>query len=351
MNACSRDRAGVQPGAVGSRMGRGWPRVHEIAKEDCVRDPRYIEPGSLVEITTTCIQNRFLLRPSTKLNEIFVGVLGKAQEEYDLDIVGVSALSSHYHLLAIPEDQEQLSQFMCFVNGNLSKEVGRLHDWQGKLWSDRYHAIPVDADEAMQVKRLRYLLSQGVKEGLVERPEHWPGINCAQALCEGRPLVGTWYDRTSLYAHREVLQEDVTDEDFAEEVRLWFSPLPCWEKYSPERHCREVHHLVEDIVISTSRDRQSKGTSVLGADAVLRQDPHHRPTNVVTSPRPRFHASTVDAYRILYKAFSVIFAGYRIAAERLRAGNLKVAFPEGTFPCALPFVPIAKRPKPRGDPK
>ena len=72
-----------------------------------MRNPRYIEPGSLVEVTTTCIQNRYLLRPSPELNKIFVGVLGKAQELYDLDVVTVSAMSSHYHMLVVPEDQEQ----------------------------------------------------------------------------------------------------------------------------------------------------------------------------------------------------------------------------------------------------
>ena len=79
-----------------------------------MRDVRYIDPGSLVEVTTVCCQNRFLLRPSPELNKVFVGVWGKAQEEYGMDVVGVSALSSHYHALLIPEDQQHLSDFMCF---------------------------------------------------------------------------------------------------------------------------------------------------------------------------------------------------------------------------------------------
>jgi hypothetical protein len=310
-----------------------------------MRDPRYIDPGSLVEVTMTCFQNRFLLRPSPELNKIFVGVLGKAQEEHDMDVVGVSALSSHYHMLLIPEDQEHLSDFMRYVNGNLSKEVRRLHDWKG-IWDDRFHQIQVDKDERVQVERLTYLLAQGVKEGLVERPEHWPGINCAQALYEGRSLTGTWYDRTRHYVHGAVLQEDVTEEDFAEEVCLWFSPLPCWADYEPERYRHEVRHLVENIVLDAAKECRS----VLGAEAVCRQDPHHRPADVERSPRPRFHTSSVEAYRVLYRAFSEIFSAYRIASERLRSGHLDAEFPEGTFPCALSFVPIPGPSSPRGDP-
>ena len=314
-----------------------------------MRDPRYIEPGSLVEVTTVCCQNRFLLRPSPELNKIFVGVLGKAQEIYDMDIVGVSAMSSHYHMLLIPDNQEHLSDFMGYVNCNLSKEIRRLHDWKG-VWEPRFHQIQVDEDEAVQVQRLRYLVAQGVKEGLVERPEQWPGINCAQALCEGQPLIGTWYDRTSHYVHGAVLQEDVTEEDFAEEVSLWFSPLPCWADYSPERYRREVGRLVEDVVLVAAKERQRTGRTVLGAEAVCRYHPHHRPEDVDRSPRPRFHTSSIEAYRTLYRAFSEIFRAYRDASERLRAGYLDAEFPEGTFPCALPFVPIAGPPPPRGDP-
>jgi REP element-mobilizing transposase RayT len=301
-------------------------------------NPRYIEPGSLVEVTTTCIQNRYLLRPSPELNEIFVGVLGKAQEEYDLDIVAVTAMSSHYHTLVVPEDQEQLSHFMCFVNGNLSKEVGHLHDWKGAMWASSYHQIPVDKDEATQVARLRYILAQGVKEGLVERPEDWPGVQSATALCEGRPLTGRWIDRTAFYVHREVQQEDVTEADFSEEVRLWFSPLPAWADMSPEQYQDAVAGLIGLIVDEAAAHRRSTGSSVLGADAVRRCDPHYRPPHPDRSPQPMFHTATVDAYRTLYKAFSQIFAAYRIASERLRAGHLDAEFPEGTFPCALPFV-------------
>ena len=315
-----------------------------------MRDQRYLIPGSLVEVTTTCIQNRFLLRPSERLNEVFVGVLGRAQEAFDLDLVGVSALSSHYHLLAVPESQEQLSEFMGYVNGNLSKEVDRIYDWKGSMWMDRFHQIQVADDEATQVSRLRYLLAQGVKEDLVERPEQWPGVHCAQALREGRPMIGAWVNRTAHYAHRAVLQEDVTEDDFTEEVCLWFSPLPCWAGYSPARYQEEVGVLIEDIVDEAARKRQSKGRTVLGVDAILKQNPHHRPEDVQRSPKPRFHTLCVESYKILYKAFSLVFAEYREASELLRAGFRDAEFPEGTFPCALPFVPMPGPPQPRGDP-
>ena len=310
------------------------------------RNPRYVEPNSLVEVTVRCTQGRYLLRPSPKLNETFIGVLGRAQEKTGLSLVGTVAMSSHYHLLAVPKDQEQLSRFMCFVNGNLSREVGRLHGWPGTLWESRYHSIPVDNDEAAQVARLRYLLSQGVKEDLVERPEEWPGVHCAQALSIGEELIGKWCDRTKLYRQGVVEKKDVTEEDCTEEVALRFSPLPCWGHYPPEKYQNEVRLLINGIVEQASQRRCENGGTALGAQGVLEEDPHYFPTQRERSVAPLFHASSVATYRLLYKAYSAIYAAYRLAAEKLRSGFTEVEFPEGTFPCSLPFVPFECR----GDP-
>ena len=48
---------------------------------------------------------------------------------------------------------------MRFFQGNVAKEAGWLHRWRGKLWASRYEASIVDSDEAVQVARLRYVLS------------------------------------------------------------------------------------------------------------------------------------------------------------------------------------------------
>ena len=307
------------------------------------RNPRYVEPNSLVEVTVRCTQGRYLLRPSPELNETFIGVLGRAQEKTGLRLVGTVAMSSHYYLLAVPKDQKQLSRFMCFVNGNLSKEIGRLHGWPGTLWESRYHSIPVDKDEATQVARLRYLLSQGVKEDLVERPEEWPGVHCARALSEGTELLGKWCDRTKLYRQRVIEKKDVTEEDCTEEVALRFSPLPCWQHYPPEKYQEEVRMLVQKMVDQASQRRSYSEEIVLGAQGVMEEDPHHLPTQRKRSTAPLFHASSSATYKLLYKAFSAVYAAYRLAAEKLRAGFTDVEYPEGTFPCSLPFVPFECR--------
>jgi len=154
----------------------------------------------LVEVTCRTLQSRFLLRPGKQLNGIFVGCLAKARGLYAVDIHAVVVASNHYHLLASPKDSEQLSNFMRHLNTNLSKEVGRIHDWSGTIFNRRYSAIPVADQAEIQIARLRYLLSHGAKEGVLYSPGDWPGVNSVNALLTGEPLRGTWFDRTREFA-------------------------------------------------------------------------------------------------------------------------------------------------------
>ncbi len=96
------------------------------------RPLRYIpDGGALVEITINMIQGRYLLRPDRRgrVNELVLGVIGRAQRLYSMRIVGISVLSSHAHILAIPEDAEQMAAFMRHAGRNISDEIGRLIDW------------------------------------------------------------------------------------------------------------------------------------------------------------------------------------------------------------------------------
>ena len=132
------------------------------------RPIRFIpEEGALVEITCRTIQSRSLLRPGPAVDDILLGVLGRAQRLYPVEICGYSFLSSHYHLLLWVPDAERMVRFMWYFQTNAAREVARLTKWPDKIWSRRYEAIVVSDEPAAQVDRLRYVLANGVKEGLV----------------------------------------------------------------------------------------------------------------------------------------------------------------------------------------
>jgi REP element-mobilizing transposase RayT len=143
-----------------------------VLLEGMSRKLRFVpEGGALVEVTCRTIHGRLLLRPSQQLDEIVVGVLARAQRTFQVRCCGYCFLGNHYHLLLDVDSARQLAKFMGYVNSNLAREVGRLADWREKVWSHRYEAIQVSAEEAAQIGRLRHILSHGPKEDLSSGPE------------------------------------------------------------------------------------------------------------------------------------------------------------------------------------
>ncbi len=305
--------------------------------------PRYLPPGTfLAEITQRCLLGFHLLRPSKRLNLLVAGVVARALEKYPVEVIGLAVPSNHYHLIATGTSQEDLSKFMNFVAGNIAREAGKLHGWEGKLWEGRYDCTPITDEEEIQVKRLKYLLSQGCKEGLVSSPTLWPGVHCAKALMNGTGIPGVWVHRTALYKARlrKKGREKIRPIDFEEDLLLKFSPLPCWAHLAPEDYQQRIRDLVREIEEETAARHREAGTSPLGRRAVLKKDPHYRPKALKTSPAPRVHAATREARKRFMDALRIFLKAYRAASARLRGGEPLAEFPGGCFPPHGPFVPF-----------
>jgi REP element-mobilizing transposase RayT len=224
------------------------------------------EGGALVEVTCRTLQNRFLLRPGGTLDEILVGVLGRAQRRYEVRCCGYMFASNHLHLLLDVDNALQLSRFMGYINSKIAREISRLHGWTDKIWSRRYQAIVVSGEDGAQIARLKYLLANGVKEGLVARPQDWPGVHAARALVQGKDLTGYWFDRTQEYAARN--RGEIFDRlQYASVETLHLSPLPCW-KHLPEGVWRALAlDLIHEIENEAAVRRSETGSQPLGAAA------------------------------------------------------------------------------------
>ncbi|MEM1245397.1 MAG: transposase [Acidobacteriota bacterium] len=320
------------------RAGQGRPPLLRLLGT-MARKLRGCFAGRLVEVTTRTLQSRHLLRPGRRTNQIVVGVLARAQQRTGICIVGPVAMSNHIHLLVVPRSTRQLSVFMRYVNSNVARKVGRLHGWKGKFWEKRYTAIVVTDEEQAQVGRLRYLLSQGVKEGLVQRPEDWPGVHVARALQSGYPEIsgGVWHDRTAQRrAGRRSSRGSARARDFDQKsLCVGLCPLPCWSELSWSQRRAATRRLIREVVSEARRER--KGRPVFGARAVLDQDPFSAPEQSERRPAPPCHAASRKARRELTKELRAFAAAFFAASEALRKGET-ADFPAGCFPPGLPYV-------------
>ena len=302
------------------------------------RPLRHVQPGgSTFEVTTRCLQGRYLLPATAHFASIAVGILARARERYPVKLYAVVAASNHMHLLLGVDDAEQLARFMGYVNGNLAREAGRLVDWRERFWGRRYRAIEVSGEAAALVGRLRYLLSHGPKENLVLRCGDWPGLHSARALSTGEPLNGHWRDRSTEYeaARRG---HDVDPDDFITHYELELDPLPCWMHLEPDEVRKRVGEMVGEIDTEAAQRVVLGGVAPLGAKAVRSQNPHSHPPHSKRSPAPAVHAASKRVREQMKAAYRLFEAAYHEAAERLKAGDLSVRFPVGCFPPARPFV-------------
>lgn len=300
---------------------------------------RYIPPeGAVVEIVHRIIDGRFFLRPSPLFNRIVVGCLAQGLSLHPVGVIGVAVLSNHLHLLLRVDDVEQMADFMGQFAGNLAREANRRLGRKGKVWDGRYRATLVSEEEAAQRARLLYLLSQGVKEGLVARPRDWPGVHCASAILAGEPLRGYWFDRTAEGDARR-RGERPTRYEHAKRCQVELEPLPCWAHLPPEEYRVRVGELVDEIVDRSTQERLRSGRRVLGRKAILAQDPWSRPKGLEWRPQPLIHAVSGQARQRMTTAYRWFVQAYREASARLRAGDLGAIFPPGCFPPAPVFVP------------
>ncbi len=247
------------------------------------RKLRYLPAEALVEVTCRTLQRRFLLRPSPELNEIVIGALARAQRRYGMRICAFVFLSNHCHMLLHPSDAKQLSDFMRYANSKIAREVGRLHDWKEKIFGRRYVDVEVSREPRAQIRRLRYLLAQGCKEGLVASPKQWPGASSTRALLQDDPVEGVWIDRTAQFKASERGEPNPSGR-FTSRESVKLSPLPCWEHEAESRWRSQVRRMVKEIEAEAPEN-------VLGRAAILAQHPHDRPSSPERrSPAPRFHA-------------------------------------------------------------
>ena len=286
------------------------------------RPIRFFQPEGCYFVTARCFQARLLLRPSTETNALVGGTLARAVQMYGVELFGFVVASNHLHLL-VRASKGNLPNFMQYLLSNIAKKVGRLVSWRGGLWERRYSAEPVIDDEAM-VGRLRYILSHGVKEGLVKRCAEWPGLSCLCQLLGDAVRRFHWFDWTARWrAASGEPASALLDQRWARQVQLVLSPLPCWTHLSTTQRHERVFELIESI----EQHGSLSGKGVLGRKLVMSQRPHRRPRGVKRTPRPLCHASTREGwegFRELYRAFAAWFGE---ASSRWRSGQLRAYFP------------------------
>jgi hypothetical protein len=233
---------------------------------------------------------------------------------------------------------------MRYVNSNIARKVGRLIGWRGPFWERRYSHVVVTNETAAQVERLVYSLRNGCKEGLVSRPQEWPGVSGVNAILSGKmKLRGPWLDLSAQFRAAQ-RGESTATRRFVKRHTLELDKLPCWKDLDDETYRKHVQALVDLITADTATMHELAGSEPLGVRELKKLRPIHRAANPDRSPKPLVHAASREKRRQFREGWRRFVESFLAASKRLRAGARDVRFPPGSFPPRRPFVPLTAGP-------
>ena len=292
-------------------------------------------------IISKTLRGEFLLAPKKHTASLTAGVVAKAQANWpEVRLYGYAFMSNHFHLM-VSGESEEISAFVGFIKREISRRLGQRYDLSGSLWHSRFLSTALPTPES-QEQCLAYILSQGVKEDLVEHPSQWPGLHCAKSLLHGEVVKGLWLNGTDYgdarrdqerSGHRVVVRKS----DFEETLLINLTPIGPWD-HLDERSRRQVaEEMVGTIVAEAAAKRREEGIRVVGWKAVIRMSIFKR----VPPPTPpwwqkrrrqitawaRMSDALTQEYLTLYWRFQEAF---RAASDCLRALE-EASFPEGSW--------------------
>lgn len=280
--------------------------------------PREIVPGRFYMITRRCTQRLFLLRPDPDTNNNVVYCLAEAAARFKIDVLLPSVLSNHHHTVVF-DRHGRIVEFVEHFHKMLAKCQNAL---RGR-WENHFSSEPVSLVHLVGVHdvidKLVYAATNPVKDGLVERVHHWPGVNGLSELLNGRPMRA----RRPSHFFRP-------DGPMPAEVTLDLTLPP--ELGDPAEILHTVRARVAEVEAEQAAQRAETGRSVLGRRRILRQSWRDSPTsheprrtlNPRVAARSKWHR--IEALR----RNTEFVAAYRVARVAWLAG-LHVVFPTGTY--------------------
>jgi len=280
--------------------------------------PRDVHPGRFYLVTRRCTQRQFLLRPDEATNNNFLYCFAIAAERCGVDILLPCAMSNHYH--AVVYDRcGNLPAFTEHFHKLVAKSQNALRGRWENLWASEQVCVVRLEGLADVVAKLVYVATNPVKDGLVAKVQHWPGVNGLGALLADRPMTarrpahffrtgGPMPESATL---RLTLPRELGD---ADEVRA------------------ELRARVAEMEQTLADQRQRAGRRVLGRRAVLHQSWRDSPTTHEPrrNLRPRVAARNVWARVEALLRLRDFLDAYREARARWSTG-FSATFPPGTY--------------------
>ena len=272
-------------------------------------------------ITRRCTQRQFLMRPDRETNNAFVYCLAVAAERQGIQVLFTAAMSNHHHT-GIYDPHGNYPAFLEHFHKLFAKCQNALRGRWENFWSSEQTSVVRLVEPNDILDKMTYALTNPVKDGLVEKAHHWPGVSSLEALMHRRPLLAS---RPKHFFREEGPMPEV--------VSLSFARPQGFDDLSDKAFSDLVAARVRAAEELAAADRLRTGASILGRRAVLDQRWSDRPG----SREPRRQLNPRVAARSKWSRIEALMRNrafrdaYAAARASFAAGIRDVIFPAGTY--------------------
>ena len=149
--------------------------------------PRQVLPAQFYLITRRCTQRQYLMRPDDETNNAFIYCLVEAAQRFEIDILMTVAEPNHHHT-PIFDRHGRFPEFIEHFHKMFARSQNALRGRWENFWAAEEPCVTRLVDRETVIAKMVYTAANPVKDGLVERVHHWPGVNGYKFLLSGRPL-------------------------------------------------------------------------------------------------------------------------------------------------------------------
>jgi putative transposase len=271
-------------------------------------------------ITRRCSERRFFMRPDDETNNAFIYCLGLAAQKYEVKVIFTAAMSNHHHT-GVLDVKGNLPDFLAHFHKLFAKHQNALRGRWESFWApEQTSAVElVEAEDI--INKMVYALSNPVKDHIVEKVQHWPGVNALAAIQENRPLTAI---RPKTFFS--------PDGNQPEHISLDFHKPEALDHLSHDEFVKQLQESITAVEVKAAAEREQTHKSIVGGNAVRCQHWNESPN----SQESRRNLDPRVACKNTWRRIEALarnkawIAAYR-AARKAFLGGLDACFPVGTF--------------------
>jgi len=282
--------------------------------------PRRIVAGGVYMITRRCTQRQFLLRPDRDTTNAFIYCLTLAAQRTEMRVLAFLAHSNHHHTIVV-DTYGRMPEFLETFHKLVAKHQNALRGrWENFWASEATSVVELSSAEDILAK-MTYVLTNPVKDGLIERADQWPGATSVGASLNERPISAR---RPSRFFRK--------DGDLPEAVTLEIDRPPGFDHLAPAEWRATLADRISSAETAARHERLAEGRRIMGRAEVLKQRPKDRPRSWEARRQLGPRVASVNKWARLeaIQRNKTFLAAYRAARDLWKAGVTAV-FPTGTY--------------------